>query len=173
VTNLQRRFHALLYTLRGPRPQDAGSPWLLSVLTSESDSRPGKCLHQQSNLPLCLNRPWLLQFFLSNYIVKLQCLQRAPDAGLQKRATFSTIIVVLAGTGNQTRATCKAGSGTNRSAIHYNFEIVFQTAECCLELGSVPKPSLLEHLLGKLLEQIGQDLLLGLAHVVHVAGVCL
>jgi hypothetical protein len=103
--------------------------------------------------------------FLSNYIVKLQCLQRSPDAGLQKRATFSTKIVGLSGTGNQTRATCKAGSGTNRSAIHYNFEI-----ECCPEFGSVPKPSLLEHLLGKLLEQIGQDLLLGL---VHVTGVCL
>jgi hypothetical protein len=71
VTNLQRRFHALFYTLRGPRPQDAGFPWLLSVLTSESDSEPGKCLHQQSNLPGCINRPWLLQFFLSNYIVKL------------------------------------------------------------------------------------------------------
>jgi hypothetical protein len=108
--------------------------------------------------------------FLSNYIVKLQCLQRSPDAGLQKRATFSTIIVGLSGTGNQTRATCKAGSGTNRSAIHYNFEIVFQTVEFCPEFGSVPKPSLLENLLGKLLEQIGQDLLLGL---VHVAGVCL
>jgi hypothetical protein len=52
-------------------------------------------------------------FFLSNYTVQLQCLQRAPDAELQKRATFSTLIVGLAGTGNRTRATCVAGSGTN------------------------------------------------------------
>jgi hypothetical protein len=43
-----------------------------------------------------------------------------PDAGLQKRANFSTLIVGLAGTGNRTRATCVAGTGTNCSAIHYD-----------------------------------------------------
>jgi hypothetical protein len=43
------------------------------------------------------------------------------EAGLQKRATFSTLNVGLAGTGNQTLATCEASSGTNRSAIHYAF----------------------------------------------------
>jgi hypothetical protein len=48
-------------------------------------------------------------------------LQRVPDAGLQKRANFSTLMVGLAGTGDQTRAACVAGSGTNRSAIHYDF----------------------------------------------------
>jgi hypothetical protein len=42
-----------------------------------------------------------------------------PDAGLQKRATYSTLNVGLAGTRNQTRATCGASSVTNRSAIHY------------------------------------------------------
>jgi hypothetical protein len=52
--------------------------------------------------------------------VQFQCLQHVPNEGLQKRATFSTLIVGLAGTRNQTRATRVAGSGTNRSAIHYN-----------------------------------------------------
>jgi flagellar basal body P-ring protein FlgI len=42
-------------------------------------------------------------------------------AGLQKRDNFFTLIVGLAGTGNQTRSTCVAGSGVNRSAIHYDF----------------------------------------------------
>jgi hypothetical protein len=42
-----------------------------------------------------------------------------PDAGLLKRSTFSALNVGLAGTGNRTRATCVASSGTNRSAIHY------------------------------------------------------
>jgi hypothetical protein len=42
-----------------------------------------------------------------------------PGAGLQKRSNFSTLIVGPAGTGDQTRATCVAGSGNNRSAIHY------------------------------------------------------
>jgi hypothetical protein len=42
-----------------------------------------------------------------------------PEAGLQKRATFSTLNVGLAGTGKPARATCVASSGTNRSAIHY------------------------------------------------------
>jgi hypothetical protein len=45
-----------------------------------------------------------------------------PDAGLQKRANFSTLIVDLSGTGDRTRATCVAGNGDNRSAIYYDFE---------------------------------------------------
>jgi hypothetical protein len=44
-----------------------------------------------------------------------------PDAGLQKRATFSTLNVGLAVSGNRTWDTCVASSGTNRSAIHYAF----------------------------------------------------
>jgi hypothetical protein len=44
-----------------------------------------------------------------------------PDTGLQKRANFSTLIVGLAPVpGLITRATCKAGSSTNRSDIHYD-----------------------------------------------------
>jgi hypothetical protein len=42
-----------------------------------------------------------------------------PGAGLQKRATFSTLNVGLAGTGNRARDTFVASSGTNRSAIHF------------------------------------------------------
>jgi hypothetical protein len=40
-------------------------------------------------------------------------------AGLQKRASFSSQIAGLAGTGNRTQVTCVTGSFTNRSAIHY------------------------------------------------------
>jgi hypothetical protein len=45
-----------------------------------------------------------------------------PDAGLLKRGTFFFFykIVGLARTGNLTRANCMTGSGTNRSAIHYD-----------------------------------------------------
>jgi hypothetical protein len=42
-----------------------------------------------------------------------------PFYNLNCSATFSTLNVGRAGTGNQTRATCVASSGTNRSAIHY------------------------------------------------------
>jgi hypothetical protein len=45
-----------------------------------------------------------------------------PDAGLQKTANYSTLIVGLAGTGDWTQATCVVGSGTNHSAIHYDSE---------------------------------------------------
>jgi hypothetical protein len=40
-------------------------------------------------------------------------------ARLQNRANFTTLIVGLAWTGDHTRATCVAGSGNNRSAIHF------------------------------------------------------
>jgi hypothetical protein len=50
--------------------------------------------------------------FLAHFIISITVLENVPpDAGLQKRATFSTLNVVLAGTGNQTRATCAASSG--------------------------------------------------------------
>jgi hypothetical protein len=42
-------------------------------------------------------------------------------AGLQKRAFYPTLIVGLAGTEDQTQATGVAGSGVNRSAIHYDY----------------------------------------------------
>jgi hypothetical protein len=40
------------------------------------------------------------------------------DAGLQKRANFPPLTIVLAGIEDQTRATCVAGSDATRSAIH-------------------------------------------------------
>jgi hypothetical protein len=58
--------------------------------------------------------------FLTHFIISIAVLENVPpDAGLQKRATFSTLNVGLARTGNQTRATCVASSGTNLLAIHY------------------------------------------------------
>jgi hypothetical protein len=59
--------------------------------------------------------------FLSNYTVELQCLQRAPGRRVTEKSHFSTLNVGLAGTGNQTQATCLAGSVSRRSAIHYAF----------------------------------------------------
>jgi hypothetical protein len=60
---------------------------------------------------------------LTHFIISIAVLDNVPpDAGLQKRATFSTLNVGLARTGNQTRATCVACCGTNRSAIHYAFK---------------------------------------------------
>jgi hypothetical protein len=57
------------------------------------------------------------------FIISIAVLENVPpDAGLQKRATFSTLNVGLAGTGNQTRATCVASSVARRSAIHYAFK---------------------------------------------------
>jgi hypothetical protein len=57
---------------------------------------------------------------LTHFIVSIAVLENVPsDAGLQIRATFSTLKVGLAGTRNQTWATCMASNGTNRSAIHY------------------------------------------------------
>jgi hypothetical protein len=64
----------------------------------------------------------LLQFFLTHFIISIAVLENEPpEAGLHKRATFSTLNVGLAGTGNQTQATCVAGSVARRSAIHYAF----------------------------------------------------
>jgi hypothetical protein len=56
---------------------------------------------------------------LTHFIILIAVLENVlPDAGLQKRATFSTLNIGVAGTGNQTRAACLASSGTIRSAIH-------------------------------------------------------
>jgi hypothetical protein len=51
----------------------------------------------------------------THFVISIAVLENVPpDTGLQNRATFSTLNVGLAGTGNQSRATC-----TNRSAIYY------------------------------------------------------
>jgi hypothetical protein len=58
--------------------------------------------------------------FSTHFITSIAVLENVlPDAGLQKRATFSTLNIGMAETGNQTRSTCVASSGTNRLAIHY------------------------------------------------------
>jgi hypothetical protein len=72
VTNLQILYHAVFHILIGPRPQDAGTPLLSSVLTSESDSGPGKGLHRQSNLPRCLHRLFATAKKM-NYFYNLNC----------------------------------------------------------------------------------------------------
>jgi hypothetical protein len=80
-----------VFRYAGPRPQDAGTPSLLHIF----------------------------------FVIIIQCNCSAcnvpQDAGLHKRANFSTLILGLAGTGDRTRVTCVAGSCNNSSAIHYDF----------------------------------------------------
>jgi hypothetical protein len=58
---------------------------------------------------------------LNLFIISIAVIENVPlDAELHKRATFSTLIVGLAGTGDETQATCVARSGANRSAIQYD-----------------------------------------------------
>jgi hypothetical protein len=56
----------------------------------------------------------LLLNFFNLSIISIAVLENVP----QRRATISTLIVGPAGTGDRTRATCVAGSGASRSAIH-------------------------------------------------------
>jgi hypothetical protein len=74
-----------VFRYAGPRLQDAGTPLFL-----------------------------LLQIFYSTIQCNCTTYNVPPGAGLQKRANFSTLILGLAGTGDQTRATCVARSGDNR-----------------------------------------------------------
>jgi hypothetical protein len=61
---------------------------------------------------------------VKHFIISIAVLENVPpDAGLQKRATFSTLNVGLVGTENQTRDTCEASSVARRSDIHYAFFI--------------------------------------------------
>jgi hypothetical protein len=66
------------------------------------------------------------KFLTSVFNLNCSAWERAPDVGLKKRATFTTLIIGSAGTGYRTRATCMAGSGANRSAIHYDSSV-----HCC------------------------------------------
>jgi hypothetical protein len=59
--------------------------------------------------------PVQLQKKLTHFIISIAVLENVPpNAGLQKRDTFSPLNVGLDRTGNQTRATCVASSGINR-----------------------------------------------------------
>jgi hypothetical protein len=63
---------------------------------------------------------WAPAKILTHFIISIAVLENVPPAaGLQKSASFSSLSVGLAGTGNQTRATCVASSVTIPSAIHY------------------------------------------------------
>jgi hypothetical protein len=58
----------------------------------------------------------------THFIIPIAVLDNVPpDAGLQKKNTFSTLNVGLAGTVNQTQATCVASSVARRSATHNAF----------------------------------------------------
>jgi hypothetical protein len=74
--------------------------------------------------------------------VQLQCLQRAPERRVTEKSQLSKLIVGLAGTGDQTRATWVAGSGSNRSAIHYDSSSKYRLGK--LLTGVVVVPSRLD-----------------------------
>jgi hypothetical protein len=100
----------------------------------------------ECGIPRSLHRLLATAIFVSNYTVQLQCLQRVPGHRVTEKCHFSTLNVGLAGTGNQTQATCLAGSVSRRSAIHYNYNSdpvshpsIFQNARCRLLL-HLPSP---------------------------------
>jgi hypothetical protein len=76
------------------------------------------CLKMRDNLCFCYC------IFLTYLKINCSAWKRVSNAELQKIATFSTLIIGLARTGDQTRATCGAGSGASRSAIHYDYRII-------------------------------------------------
>jgi hypothetical protein len=120
-TNLQRLFHAVFQVLRGPKPQDAGAPSLSSVLTSEQTWDLARVCTNSPTSPKVSTDLGYCNCFYPTIQCNCSACNVPPDAGLQERANFSTLILGLAGTGNQTRATCVAGSSASRSAIHYDF----------------------------------------------------
>jgi hypothetical protein len=68
--------------------------------------------------------------FLTHFIISIALVENMlPEAELQKRDTFSTLNVGLARTRIQTRATCVAGSGTNRSPIPCAFLLALVSAQ--------------------------------------------
>jgi hypothetical protein len=95
-----------------PRPQDVGHLCFRLFWLSKSD--PG----QESNLEVSTD---LGYFKVFNPFYNLNCSawERASWRRGTEKSHFSTLNVGLAGTGNQTRATCMAGSISRRSAIHY------------------------------------------------------
>jgi hypothetical protein len=86
LTRLSCHLNAEFHVLRGPMPKDAGTPLLL-----------------------------LQQIFNPFYNLNCSAWECAPDAGLQKRDTFSTLIVG--------RWSGVAGSGASRSATHYDLGV--------------------------------------------------
>jgi hypothetical protein len=108
--------------MRYSQASRCGTPSLSTVF--DFKVRPGTGVQPQS-----LNRLLATANFLSNYTVQLQCLQCTPGRRVTEKSHFSTLNVGLAGTGIRTQATCLAGSGTNRSTIHYASSVTnsFQT----------------------------------------------
>jgi hypothetical protein len=117
LTNL-RLSHAVFHVLYGPRPQDAGTPMLLAVLTSKSD--PARVSAPTVQPPPKSHRPWLLQSLYPTIQCNYIACNVPPDAGLQKKTNFSTPIIGLSKP--QIRATCVGRSGANLSAIQYGFK---------------------------------------------------
>jgi hypothetical protein len=94
---------------------------LATVLTLKSDPErppfkgPAQSVQSQVSTDLGYCRKFN-PFYNLNY----SAWERAPWCRVTEKSHFSTLNVGLAGTGNQTRATCVAGS-TRRLAIHYAF----------------------------------------------------
>jgi hypothetical protein len=56
---------------------------------------------------------------ITHFIISIAVLENEPPDRVTEKSHLFTLNIGLAGTGNRTRATCVASSGTNRSAINY------------------------------------------------------
>jgi hypothetical protein len=81
---------------------------------------------------------------LDHFIISIAVLENVPpDAGVQKRATFSTLNIGSSGRDRESnRANCVASSGTNRSAILYTSLMPVFPAIICSLISVIP-PSFL------------------------------
>jgi hypothetical protein len=106
---------------------------LATVLTLKSDPRLPSHLFTSVRVPYSqsnLKSPQTLATAknLTHFIISIAVLENVPLSRVTEKSNFSTLNVGLAGTGNQTRATCMAGSVSRRSAIHYT--ILFFLSDC-------------------------------------------
>jgi hypothetical protein len=99
---------------------------LATVLTLKSDPWLPSHLFKSVRVPYSqsnLKSPETLATanILTHFIISIAVLENVPLSRVTEKSNFSTLNVGLAGTGNQSRATCMAGSVSRRSAIHYVF----------------------------------------------------
>jgi hypothetical protein len=87
--------------------------WRIWSLTGLS----ANCTWNCTQICTSVNRPFLARETYFSWVNTMKG-SAPPDTGLQKRETFSTLNVGLAGTGNRSPDTCVASSSTNHSAIH-------------------------------------------------------
>jgi hypothetical protein len=82
--------NTVFHVLRGPRTQDAGTPFLSAACTSMLDPGPGGKPGSAETVqaPQSLHRPWLLQSFYPTLQFNCGACDVPPDAGLHKKSIF-------------------------------------------------------------------------------------